>query len=208
MRNGPAAAAAVLLLFASACMRPTIRAPIESPAAVDVAQLWQEPTGLEQRDLFHGPGGASLVPDASAPFTFVKEDRSGYSSGYDVRDASGILWAVKLGPEAQSEVAASRLLWAIGFHQPPTYYLPAWTMTGGPSGPQPAGRFRPELPGWEVVGEWSWYQNEFVNTQPFKGLVVANLILNNWDWKTSNTRVCSTRCRSMMSSGRAVCWRA
>ena len=32
-------------------------------------------------------------------------------------------WSLKLGPEAQSEVVASRLLWAIGFHQPPTYWL-------------------------------------------------------------------------------------
>jgi hypothetical protein len=28
-----------------------------------------------------------------------------------------------------------------------------------------------------------------VSTQPFKGLLVANLILNNWDWKTSNNKV-------------------
>jgi len=28
-----------------------------------------------------------------------------------------------------------------------------------------------------------------VETRPFKGLVVANLILNNWDWKTSNNKV-------------------
>jgi len=28
-----------------------------------------------------------------------------------------------------------------------------------------------------------------VTTQPFKGLDVANLILNNWDWKTSNNKV-------------------
>ena len=35
----------------------------------------------------------------------------------------------------------------------------------------------------------SWYENPFVSTQPFKGLLVANLILNNWDWKTSNNKV-------------------
>ena len=28
-----------------------------------------------------------------------------------------------------------------------------------------------------------------MSTQPFKGLLVANLILNNWDWKTSNNKV-------------------
>ena len=34
-----------------------------------------------------------------------------------------------------------------------------------------------------------WDKNEFDGTQPFKGLVVANLLLNNWDWKTSNNKV-------------------
>ena len=39
------------------------------------------------------------------------------------------------------------------------------------------------------MGEWSWYENPFVGTKPFQGLVVANLILNNWDWKTSNNKI-------------------
>jgi hypothetical protein len=28
-----------------------------------------------------------------------------------------------------------------------------------------------------------------VDTMPFKGLVVANMVLNNWDWKTSNNKI-------------------
>jgi len=179
----------LLLLSASACLRPNIRATVEDPSAVQIAQIWEAPTDLEERDLFHGPGGSSLMPDPSLPLEFISEDRSGYSPGYDVRDAEGVTWSVKLGPEAQPEAAVSRLLWAVGFHQPPTYYLPTWTMTGGPRGHKPPGRFRPDLAGWKVVADWSWYENEFVNTQPFKGLVVANLMLNNWDWKTSNNKV-------------------
>ena len=83
----------------------------------------------------------------------------------------------------------SRILWAIGFHQPPTYYVERWSLTGAEAGPQPAGRFRPELPGQQVVGEWSWYENPFVGSQPYRGLVVANLLLNSWDWKTSNNKI-------------------
>ena len=44
-------------------------------------------------------------------------------SRFDVRDAHGVEWSVKLGPEAQSAVVTSRILWALGFHPPPTYYL-------------------------------------------------------------------------------------
>jgi hypothetical protein len=129
------------------------------------------------------------MPDPTTPFTFVAADRGGYSAGYDVRDPEGMEWSVKLGPEAQPEVAVSRILWALGYHQPPTYYLANWTLTGKQSGPQGAGRFRPKLPDRQVVAEWSWYENEFLSTQPFKGLVVANVMLNNWDWKTSNNKV-------------------
>ena len=170
-------------------MRPTVRADVDVPAQVDIAQLWAEPSDFPNRDLLHGPGGKELLPDGSAPFEFVAEDRTGYSPGYDVRDAEGVTWSVKLGPEAQPEVAVSRLLWAIGFHQPPTYYLPSWTMNGAKSGTQAAARFRPDLPHWRATDEWAWYENAFVTTQPFKGLVVANLMMNNWDWKTSNNRI-------------------
>jgi hypothetical protein len=102
---------------------------------------------------------------------------------------NGMEWSVKLGPEAHTEVAVSRILWALGYHQPPTYYLSSWTMTGTQAGPQGPARFRPKLPDRKVVGEWSWYENDFINTQPFKGLVVVNVMLNNWDWKTSNNKI-------------------
>ena len=98
-------------------------------------------------------------------------------------------WSVKLGPEAQTEVVASRILWAIGFHQVPNYFLTDWTMEGGPGGHPGPGRFRPELPNAKVVGEWAWSENPFTLTRPLNGLVVANLIINNWDWKTSNNKI-------------------
>lgn len=180
---------AISAVTAVSCVRAVPRLVTENRSAVDVAQLWEEPLDLASRDLFHGPGGKALAPDAATPFTFVSEDSGGYSSGYEVRDPDGRLWSVKLGPEAQTEVVVSRVLWAIGYHQPPTYYLASWTLVGGQSAPQQGGRFRPDLPDRKPVGTWSWYENEFVSTQPFKGLVVANVLLNNWDWKTSNNRV-------------------
>jgi hypothetical protein len=41
----------------------------------------------------------------------------------------------------------------------------------------------------KVVDEWSWYENPFVDTQQFRGLIAANLLLNNWDFKTSNNKI-------------------
>jgi hypothetical protein len=165
------------------------RTSTQGDAPPDVAQLWVEPHDLESRDLFHGPGGAALAPDPSAPFELVAVDNSGYSPGYDVRDARGAQWSVKIGIEAQPEVVASRVLWAIGFHQPATYLLSNWQLIGNQVHTPGAGRFRLESGGHNVIADWSWYENPFVSTQPFKGLLVANLILNNWDWKTSNNKV-------------------
>ena len=177
-------------MMSSACAgHSTPRTTAQTPNQVDITQLWVEPSDLESRDLFQGPAKAEWAPDATAAFTLVKVDRKGYSPGFEVRDAKGINWDVKTGPEAQTEIVASRILWALGYHQPALYYLPAWTLVGGERGTQSGGRFRPSLPGHEVVGDWSWYENEFVDTMPFKGLVVANMVLNNWDWKTSNNKI-------------------
>ena len=170
-----------------ACGGRTVRTTPDA-ANADVSQLWQEPADLETRDLLVGPAADAPKPDASA-FTFVKADRTGHSPGYDLRDKNGIKWSVKLGSEAQTEVVTSRILWAIGYHQVPTYYLTTWRMEGGPQGHPGPGRFRPELPNAKVVGDWAWHQNPFVQTQAFRGLIVANLIVNNWDWKTSNNKI-------------------
>ena len=106
-----------------------------------------------------------------------------------MRDRNGVAWSVKLGSEAQTEVVVSRILWAIGYHQVPTYYVTQWTMDKGPDGNPGPGRFRPELPTAKVAGEWAWHENPFAHTREFRGLIVANLIVNNWDWKTSNNRI-------------------
>ena len=172
----------------SACGRLSRDVRVTPDPGASIGELWQEPAAIEQRDLFHGPGGRELLPREKT-FVFVARDTGGWSPGFDVRGADGVEWSVKLGPEAQSEVVASRILWAIGFHQPPTYYLSEWTLTGAEQGPQPAGRFRPSLTSRKVTGDWSWYENPFVGTPPFAGLVVANLILNSWDWKTTNNKI-------------------
>jgi hypothetical protein len=172
---------------AEACAR-TLRAPLQQPSTAAVAELWREPLDLEQRDLFYGPGGSEHVP-RPVPYIFVAHKSTGTNPGYDVRDPQGQLWSVKLGDEAQSEVTSSRVLWAVGFYQPPTYYVDRWQLSNGGAPEQPAGRFRPELPGHEVLGEWSWYDNPFIGSRPFAVLVTVNMLLNNWDLKTSNNKV-------------------
>jgi hypothetical protein len=140
--------------------------PANSASAAAVDKLWIDPTDLERRDLFRGPALGPEPPQKQARFVFVENDTTGRSPGYDVRDGGGVLWSVKLGPEAQSEVVSSRILWAMGFHQPPTYHLKEWKLTGVPvdqsvsKDTELGGRFRPEVPGWKVVEDrWEWNNN-------------------------------------------------
>jgi hypothetical protein len=177
-----------IALGTEACARRLQQAQVSRGRPAVIAELWQQPQNLEQRDLFHGAGGPQRLPRGTT-YSFVAQDTSGFSPGFDVRDADGVEWSVKLGPEAQSEVVSSRILWAIGFHQPPTYYVERWTLTGEQAGTQPPGRFRPDLPDQQVVGDWSWYENPFIGSRQYGGLIVANLVLNNWDWKTSNNKI-------------------
>jgi hypothetical protein len=157
------------------------------PSSTEMAEFWNEPVDLPQRDLLNGPGGIQGRPDTTDGFEFVKADASGASHGFHVRDKTGRQWSVKLGIEAQSEVAVSRLVWATGFHQPSTYYVPRWTLVqNGVSTEQPGGRFRLTPDHLKTSGTWAWQKNPFVGTDPFGGLVVLMVMVNNWDLKTSN----------------------
>ncbi len=182
----------VVALTVAACGggRPVKSNGPRAVASADMAEFWTEPADLASRDLFAGVGGTRLAPDPRAAYTFVARDTKGSSRGYDVRDASGMLWSVKLGPEAQPEVVVSRLYWAAGYHQPPTYYVPSWVLDeDGRRTTQPPGRFRPELPGMRKHGRWAWEDNPFVGTRPYRGLLVLNMLVNNWDLKRSQNVV-------------------
>ena len=143
---------------------------------------------MTSRDLLYGRGGKALVPSPTIPFEFKGIDTVGYSTGYDVLDPQGRKWDVKTGDEGQTEVVANRILWAAGYRQPIVYFVPEWTLKGGPVAKPKAGRFRYGHDH-KSGGDWSWTENPFSGTREFKGLVIVNLLLNNWDIKTTNNRI-------------------
>ncbi|MEX2109133.1 MAG: hypothetical protein WD802_00820 [Gemmatimonadaceae bacterium] len=148
-----------------------------------MAQLWEQPNDLERRDLFRGTGGSFNAPDPDDLYEFKEEKAVGTQPGYDVKDSKGREWSVKMGPEAKPEVAVSRLVWAVGYHQPSVYYLPRWTLVrDGKRIVQPGARFR--LDDTKNLGEWSWRKSPFLHTRPLAGLFVLMVMVNNWDIKS------------------------
>src|SRR5687768_15893614 len=178
---------AVQLSSCAAAIRPTTPPPDAPPAS-----LWVAPADLIDRDAFHGPWGAERAPDPQARYTLVQRKHSGINPGMTVRDPLGREWSVKQAgaetpDEAPVEVALSRILSTVGYHQPPVYYLPSFTLEDDwGTHVEPGGRFRLKLKSLKDRGEWSWQQNPFVGAKPYNGLLVIMLMFNNSDIKNGN----------------------
>ena len=177
---------AMVCVCALACA-PAQR-PKTAPASSNLSQLWVEPRDLETRDLFYGRGGREHAPDPKVDYKLEALDTSGHSKGYEVVDPAGREWDVKIGDEAQSEVVVSRLLWAIGYRQPIVHYVAGWKLSDGPTSTPAPGRFRLK-DDHKSDGEWAWKENPFVGTRELRGLVVVNILLNNWDLAASQNRI-------------------
>ncbi|HKS28755.1 MAG TPA: hypothetical protein VJS44_13100 [Pyrinomonadaceae bacterium] len=161
--------------------------------------IWRNPGNIRARDLRYGPGSYRLAPQA--PFTFIEEDKSGESPKFDVKDARGITWRVKLGPEAQSETVATRLVWAVGYFAEEAYYFDRVQVLGLPKlsrGREYVGRdtrmvygarFEPRREDVERGKAWEWNDNPFEKTRELSGLKVLMILLNNFDARAANNRI-------------------
>lgn len=164
------------------------------------ASMWIEPTDLESRDLFYGQWGKENAPDPNGVYELVELKHTGVNLGLTVKDSKGREWSVKqpypggLDPEGPVEVALSRLLSAIGYHQPPIYYLPAFYLKDD-FGKRVAvgGRFRLKTPSLKDTGEWKWEDNPFVGTKPYQGLIVLLTMFNSTDLKNQNNTLYERR---------------
>ena len=149
--------------------------------------LWRA-MNVEALDLRAGPGGAGGGPNLRR-VQFLEEEKGGFSTKYRVKDAAGREWVVKVGKEAQSETAATRLLWAAGYMTEATYLVPRVNIRG--KGVFRNARFEGRGGGIKREGEWGWDDNPFVGTREFQGLKVMMVFLNNWDIKDSNNVILS-----------------
>jgi hypothetical protein len=156
--------------------------------------LWRA-RDVASLDLFAGPGGEQSRPDLRR-VRAIKVEKGGYSPKVRVIDGAGHEWVAKLGKEAQSETAATRLVWAAGYRTEVTYLVPCVRIEGLGKLPkkvercQGSGyanvRFEARPEGIKRLDKWKWKQNPFVGTRELQGLKVMMALLNNWDMKDEN----------------------
>jgi len=169
----------------------------DKPLAADKVHnpvIWHDPGNVASLDLLHGQGGEKHAP--KPPFTFISEDKSGTNPKFNVNDADGKKWRVKLGEESRPEVVASRLLWAMGYYANDDYLLPEADVAnlkmsrGNIKGTHITdARFARKPGGTNKIAIWEWKNNPFYGKREFNGLRVMMAVMNNWDLKDINNAV-------------------
>jgi hypothetical protein len=182
----------LVAMYFPTCVPPAVL-PSVPPNEARIEELWQRPAASGIQDLVYGPWGPERAPDPNVIYRFIEKKHGGVNPGMTVRDPAGRRWKIKQPAmdgriaEGPIEVVLSRVLSAVGYHQPPVYYVRAFTVRDK-SGTRlvPGGRFRLDDPSLEDIGEWSWHRNPFVGTRPYQGLLVILLLFNSSDLKNAN----------------------
>lgn len=166
--------------------------------------LWRDPGPIGAKDLSWGPGSPEAAP--RPPFTFVAEDTSGTKPKVDVTDAAGTTWRAKFtsgtstGIEVHAEIAASRLVWALGYPVEESYYVPEGRITGvqglrragdaiAPDGTFRVARFEKRPANVTRIGRWDLQNNPFLGSRELSGLKILMMLISNWDMKVANTAI-------------------
>jgi len=186
----------LVLSFSAAAQDPTDKKEKSDKSKTEKKELkgkpvmWHEPTDIESRNLLLGAGGDEMKPDISK-LTFIEQKTGGFSTKYRVRDAKGNEWIAKIGKEAQTDTAANRLLWALGYETEIAYLVPKAKIEG--KGEYENVRLEARPADVKRGGNWMWMNNPFMTAPEFKGLKILMVMLNNWDMKDDNNEILATR---------------
>lgn len=160
--------------------------------------LWSDPGTVAAIDFSQPAGG---VPGPAAPYTYLAEPGQGTSAKVMIRDARGIVWQVKGGPEARAEAFVTRLVRALGYYAESILFVARGKIEGvhglqrasgfidgdgnftwaGFERREPGAKFRPDL-------TWRWSDNPFTGSRELNGLRILMMLLSNWDNKDGNDR--------------------
>lgn len=180
----------LMLAFAANAQDKDRKDKKDKKALTGTPVMWKDPADLESRNLLLGAGGEEMKPDISQ-ITFIEEKSGGYSKKYRVKDAKGNEWVAKIGKEAQTDTAANRLVWALGYESEIAYLIPHLKIEG--KGEYDNVRLEARPADVKRKGNWMWANNPFQATPQFRGLKILMLMLNNWDMKDDNNEILAMR---------------
>jgi hypothetical protein len=169
----------------------------KQPAPTGKPVAWRDPGDIATLNLLQGPGSEQMAPQA--PFTFISESKLGASPKFKVRDARGVTWSVKMGPEAKAETVATRLVWAMGYFADEAYHFDQIEVQNLPrlargqefqSGRTVRDvRMEPRRTDVKRGAIWDWLQNPFVGQREFNGLKVLMVLVANYDTRLDNNQI-------------------
>jgi hypothetical protein len=206
MKRSPA----VFLVIGATLALPSCAMRVKAPAsqattAEPGATLWERPANIPSRDLFYGSWGRENAPAADDTYRLIERKHHGVNPGLTVVDSRGREWSVKQPPpghfdsEVGVEIAVSRILDAVGYHQPPVYFLPAFRLEDAwGTRTELGGRFRLKDERLKSGDEWSWQENPFIGSRPYRGLLVMMMMFNSTDLKNSNNSLYEYRDRGIV----------
>jgi hypothetical protein len=168
-------------LVISLCLSLISAQQKEAPSGTPV--LWQA-VPIAERDLHWGPGGREMFPVMEG-MTLIGRQPGGNNLKFRLKEKSGREWIAKAADESQPEVAATRLLWAIGYPTEVDYIVPKVSVAKW--GNFSNVRFEARPDGVKRGDRWSWDDNPFRQSNEFAGLRIMMAMLNNWDLKDENT---------------------
>ena len=176
-----------------------VKGPSNAPEKIGKPVIWEDPGPISELNLYFGIGSEEGMP--KPPFEFKEEDKTGTNPKIKVIDANGVKWNIKFDEEVHAEIAASRIVWACGYMVEESYFVPSGRVNGVTSldrarkfvrsdGSFKDGMFekRPD----DVARRktpWSWSSNPFSGTKEMSGLIMLNVLVNNWDSKEENNTV-------------------
>jgi hypothetical protein len=170
-----------------------------APVQIGKPALWQDRGDISKLDLYLGVGSEEGMP--KPPFRFKAEDKTGTNPKIKVIDGNGVKWNIKFDEEVHSEVACSRIVWACGYMVEESYFVPSGVVKGV-TGLKRARKFikadgsftdgmfekRPDNIARRKT-PWSWRSNPFSGKKEMSGLIMLNVLVNNWDSKEENNTV-------------------
>jgi len=175
-------------------------------ATAQSRRILQDRGPIQTLDLYWGNSSPERAP--VGPFTFVAEDLGGTNPKATLRDANGVLWGAKWDEEVRSEVAATRLAWAMGLNVDETYFVEEGLIVfpkGKPSFHRlgsfidKSGRFRSPArferrdPDLVNKGTWPLGETALMADPGYSILVLMDVVLANWDARDANTKILSVK---------------